>query len=95
MQHFGADCRDLGAVLDVRPRPYQPADYRVEADWSAASYAYALVALAPPGSWLRLPGLRRHSWQGDQTIAGIMARLGVQTEFLADDTVLINSTTAG
>ncbi len=92
MQHFGADCRDLGAVLDVRPQPYHPADYRVEADWSAASYAYALVALAAPGSWLRLPGLRRHSWQGDQAIVGLMARLGVQTEFLADDTVLLSQT---
>ena len=50
MHHFGAACRDLGAVLDVRPQTYHPADYRVEADWSAASYAYALVALAPP--WL-------------------------------------------
>ena len=92
MQHFGADCRDLGAVLDVRPQPYHPADYRVEADWSAASYAYALVALAAPGSWLRLPGLRHHSWQGDQAIVGIMARLGVQTEFLADETVLLSQT---
>lgn len=81
MRHFGAWARDLGAIFDVRPQHYQPANYTIEADWSAASYAYALVALAPPGSTLWLPGLRRHSWQGDQAIVGIMAQLGVQTEF--------------
>ena len=90
MQHFGANCRDLGTVLDVRPQPYHAADYQIEADWSAASYAYALVALAPPGSWLLLPGLRRHSWQGDQAIVAMMEKLGVQTEFLADETIRLS-----
>lgn len=84
MQHFGANCRDLGTVLEVRPQAYQPTDYAVEADWSAASYWYAMVALAPSGSHLTLPGLRRYSWQGDQAIVGIMAQLGVGTEYLAD-----------
>ncbi|MBC8082783.1 MAG: 3-phosphoshikimate 1-carboxyvinyltransferase [Hymenobacter sp.] len=84
MQHFGGHCRDLGTILEARPGRYQPADYTVEADWSAASYWYALVALAPAGSHLTLPGLRRYSWQGDQAIVDIMARLGVATEFLAD-----------
>lgn len=92
MQHFGADCRDLGHILDVRPQPYQAANYRIEADWSAASYAYALIALAPPGSWLLLPGLRRHSWQGDQAIVSIMEKLGVATEFLAEETVRLSQT---
>jgi len=81
MRHFGAQARDLGVIFDVRPQPYHPADCTIEADWSAASYAYALVALAPAGSTLWLPGLRRHSWQGDQAIVGIMEQLGVQTEF--------------
>ena len=92
MRHFGADCRDLGQYVEVRPQPYQPANYTVEADWSAASYAYALVALAPAGSWLLLPGLRRHSWQGDQAIASIMEHLGVATEYLADETVRLSQT---
>lgn len=92
MQHFGADCRDLGQVLEVRPRPYVAANYTVEADWSAASYWYALVALAPAGSHITLPGLRRHSWQGDQAIVGIMQQLGVATEFLADESVRLSQT---
>ena len=93
MQHFGAQCRDLGEVLEVRPQAYQPTDYTVEGDWSAASYWYAVVALAPAGSHLTLPTLRRYSWQGDQAIVGIMAQLGVHTEFLADEQVRLTKTT--
>ncbi|WP_258048892.1 3-phosphoshikimate 1-carboxyvinyltransferase [Hymenobacter sp. NBH84] len=84
MQHFGADCRDLGSVLQVRPQAYQPADYTIESDWSAASYWYAMVALGPQGSEVTLPGLREYSLQGDQAIVGIMAQLGVATEYVAD-----------
>lgn len=84
MQHFGADCRDLGSVLQVRPQPYHAADYTIESDWSAASYWYAMVALGPRGSEITLPGLREYSWQGDQAIVGIMVQLGVATEYVAD-----------
>nr|WP_317238995.1 3-phosphoshikimate 1-carboxyvinyltransferase [Hymenobacter sp. 5516J-16] len=92
MQHFGAQCRDLGEVLEVRPQAYQPTDYTVEGDWSAASYWYAMVALGPAGSHLTLPTLRRYSWQGDQAIVGIMEKLGVRTEFLADEAVRLTQT---
>ncbi|PJJ59103.1 3-phosphoshikimate 1-carboxyvinyltransferase [Hymenobacter chitinivorans] len=81
LQHFGGQCRDLGEVIEVRPQPYHAADYTIESDWSAASYWYAMVALGPEGSSITLPGLRRHSWQGDQAIVGIMNQLGVATEF--------------
>ena len=84
MQHFGADCRDLGSVLQVRPQPYHPANYTIESDWSAASYWYAMVALGPAGSEITLPGLREYSWQGDQAIVDIMTQLGVATEYVAD-----------
>ncbi|WP_262904823.1 3-phosphoshikimate 1-carboxyvinyltransferase [Hymenobacter pini] len=95
MQHFGAQCRDLGEVLEVRPQAYTPTNYTVEGDWSAASYWYAVVALAPEGSHLTLPTLRRHSWQGDQAIVGIMAQLGVHTEFLADEQIRLTKTAVG
>lgn len=84
MQHFGANFRDLGSVLEVRPAAYQAADYTIESDWSAASYWYAMVALGPAGSEITLPGLRQYSWQGDQAIVGIMEKLGVATEFVTD-----------
>ena len=84
MQLFGADCATDGDTLTVRAGHYQPTDYTVESDWSAASYWYSLVALAPAGSEIMLPGLRRQSLQGDQAIAGMMAHFGVETTFLPD-----------
>ena len=84
MRRFGADCTDEGPELTVAPGGYRPAHYAVEADWSAASYWYALVALAPAGAEILLPGLRRQSLQGDQAIAGMMAHFGVATTFSVD-----------
>ncbi|GAB2474167.1 3-phosphoshikimate 1-carboxyvinyltransferase [Hymenobacter qilianensis] len=95
MQHFGADCRDLGSVLEVRPTSYKPADYAIEADWSAASYWYSMVALSPAGGQIHLPGLRRHSLQGDQAIVGIMEKLGVATEFVPDGVLLTQQPPTG
>ena len=43
-----------------------------------------MVALAPAGGQIPLPGLRRNSLQGDQAIVAIMEKLGVATEFLPD-----------
>ena len=84
MRRFGADCSAAGDVLTVRPSQYHPTDYVIESDWSAASYWYALVALAPAGSEITLPGLRRESLQGDQAIAGMMTQFGVETTFLPE-----------
>jgi len=85
MRHFGATATELpGEVIELAPGGYRPADYAVESDWSAASYWYALVALAPVGSSIVLPGLRAQSWQGDHVIQHLMRPLGVNTEFLAN-----------
>jgi 3-phosphoshikimate 1-carboxyvinyltransferase len=85
MRHFGATATEVQRdEIVVQPGGYRPADYTVESDWSAASYWYALVALAPAGASLVLPGLREKSWQGDHVIQIIMRPLGVETEFLAD-----------
>ena len=84
MRRFGADCAAEGNTIRIGPTPYQPTNYVIEADWSAASYWYAFVALAPAGSEITLPGLRRESLQGDQAIAGIMTHFGVATTFLPE-----------
>ena len=85
MRHFGATAETgPDETITVQPGGYRPAHYEVESDWSAASYWYALVALAAPGSSVTLPGLRQLSWQGDHVIQDIMRPLGVQTAFLVD-----------
>lgn len=52
----------------------------IEADWSAASYAYALLALLPVGSSCTLSGLHLPSLQGDaEALCQIFTTLGVTT----------------
>lgn len=84
MQLFGANYSADGDVLTVGPVPYQPTDYVIESDWSAASYWYSMVALGPADSEITLPCLRKESLQGDQAIAEIMTHFGVATTFLPD-----------
>lgn len=54
---------------------------KVEADWTAASYAYQHLALLPEGSALYLPNLRLPSLQGDSlALPRIYEGFGVSTE---------------
>ena len=60
-------------------------DRGYEADWSAASYAYALLSLLPVGSTIELSGLTLPSLQGDAGyLVQLFALLGIQTEKTKD-----------
>jgi 3-phosphoshikimate 1-carboxyvinyltransferase len=86
MRHFGASVLAdwPGQTIRVEPGAYRPGPYAVESDWSGASYWFSTVALARPGSTLDVLGLKPDSLQGDSAIVGIMAQLGVATEFITD-----------
>lgn len=83
MRHFGAEVTTdwTAQTLTVAPKPYTPTTFKVESDWSGASYWYSVVALAEEGSELELLGLKAHSLQGDSAIAQIMRPLGVESTF--------------
>lgn len=66
--------------IRVFPSPYQARDFLVEADWSAASYHYALAALSDTAD-IQVDGLFGDSLQGDSIIAEIAEKLGIQTTF--------------
>ena len=53
----------------------------VESDWSSASYFYSAIALADPGSEVRLSSYKKTSLQGDSVLAVIYESLGVHTVF--------------
>lgn len=53
----------------------------VESDWSSASYFYSAIALADPGSEVRLSSYKKTSLQGDSVLAEIYESLGVHTVF--------------
>ncbi|MBR1593967.1 MAG: glycosyltransferase [Alloprevotella sp.] len=63
--------------------------YEIEADWSAASYWYEIVALSKqPDLRLHLRGLKQDSLQGDCRVSGFFFPLGVQTEYVDDGVVI-------
>ena len=78
MSHFGVRHHWEEQRIKVAPQPYQARPFTVEADWSAASYYYAMAAIAPQAR-LQLDGLFRDSLQGDAVLADMMAFFGVRT----------------
>lgn len=87
MKQFGATVRREGQSLRVLPGSYKPVPFTVEADWSAASYWYALAALAQQAE-ISLKGLFKNSLQGDASVAGLFERLGVETLFTDENLAL-------
>jgi 3-phosphoshikimate 1-carboxyvinyltransferase len=79
MKHFGATCDFTEDRVVVPHQKYSPASYTVESDWSAASYWFALTALAEKAS-IQLPRLFPKSLQGDSVVVSIMEQLGVKAE---------------
>lgn len=67
-------------TITIKPQKFTDAILRIEPDWSAASYWYSFLALAPTGA-LHLPGLKNKSLQGDRAIAELMTYFGIQTTF--------------
>ncbi len=87
MKHFGVEAEWQDNTILISPQSYTPATYKVESDWSAASYWYSIAALAE-NARIELKGYKQHSFQGDKSIVGIMDRLGVRTTFEADGLLL-------
>jgi 3-phosphoshikimate 1-carboxyvinyltransferase len=90
MREFGASCTWEGEKITVAPGHYTPKPFRVEADWSAASYWYSFVALAENAE-LHLKGLFVQSGQGDAVVQKMMTSFGVESTF-TDEGVVIKKT---
>lgn len=80
MERFGVKHNWTNNTISIAPQTYQANDFTVEADWSAASYHYALAALAD-GANIRLNGLFEDSLQGDSALAEMMKPLGIISTF--------------
>ena len=87
MQQFGVSSTFTQNAIGIAPESYQSGRFSVEADWSAASYWYSLVALAKEAE-IFLLGLRKNSRQGDKKVAELMENFGVKTTFLPEGILL-------
>ena len=80
MKFFGVNADWIGQTIDIKPQKYKARKFQVEADWSAASYHYAIVAFAKKGR-LKLNGFFKESVQGDSVLSEMMEFFGVRTIF--------------
>ncbi len=87
---FGIKPQMSGERIQIQAGNYMPAFYRVEPDWSAASYWYAFTALAATADIL-LPQVESFALQGDRVIVDIMKKLGVTSDFQKDGLRLTKS----
>jgi 3-phosphoshikimate 1-carboxyvinyltransferase len=87
MKEYGVTVEFEDNIISIKPQEYQPIPYKVESDWSAASYWYEILALVGKGG-IQLRGLRRDSYQGDSKVAELFMQLGVETTYLSDGILL-------
>ncbi|MFH1296761.1 MAG: 3-phosphoshikimate 1-carboxyvinyltransferase [Bacteroidota bacterium] len=92
MEEFGAVVERQADSLVVKPGNYRPetipsGGYKVEEDWSAASFWYEAAALVSQAE-IRLSGLHRNSLQGDAVVAKIFRQLGVETVYEEEGVLL-------
>lgn len=76
MARYGVKAEWRENVIHVPAGEYTALDFTVEADWSAASYWWAMQAIVPQ-SRISLKGLEPQSLQGDSRIAELMLQMGV------------------
>jgi 3-phosphoshikimate 1-carboxyvinyltransferase len=90
MRMFGVIVFEEGQTFTIPPQQYSPVEnFTVEADWSAASYWYEMVALCKgEETYISLPGLLPDSLQGDALITKLFDKLGVKTTFTVSGVTL-------
>jgi len=67
--------------FEIKPQAYRPARYRVEGDWSSASYLLALGAVAGD---VQVSNLNRSSLQADREILTLLKRMGADLQARGD-----------
>jgi 3-phosphoshikimate 1-carboxyvinyltransferase len=67
---------------EIAPQRYQTARYKVEGDWSSASYLLALGAIAGQAKVGNLSAL---SLQGDKELVNILRQMGASVQVSTDD----------
>lgn len=80
MAYFSVLHQWEGNTIKVAPQKYQARPFTVEADWSGASYYYAMAAFADEVD-LQLNGLFEKSVQGDAVLVEMMHQFGIKSTF--------------
>jgi len=81
MESFGVKASWNEQTIHIQPQTYSPISYKVESDWSAASYWCEIMAFADENAQIELFGLEQKSTQGDANGAKLFNQLGVRSTF--------------
>jgi 3-phosphoshikimate 1-carboxyvinyltransferase len=81
MELFGVKTAWDGNICRIAPQTYTAKPYRIENDWSAASYWYEIAALTNENPEITLQGLEKNSLQGDSKVTTLFEKLGIKTTF--------------
>lgn len=92
MQQCGVQAVFMGNVVIIPEGRYTSTQITVESDWSAASYWYAVAAVANRAE-IQLNGLLPDSLQGDSVVARLMEEFGVTTTFTNNGVLIKNGGT--
>jgi len=88
MKKFGIKSYINNNLIKIKSQKYSGGKYIIEADWSAASYWYSILSINKTIDQIKLEGLRKKSFQGDQIISKIMLLFGVITEYVKDGIII-------
>ena len=86
LRAFGATVERSGNTVHVSASRLARDEYRVEGDYSSASYWFA--AAAATNGTMRVGGLAQHSAQGDARFLDILRRMGCDVAWDANDAVI-------
>jgi 3-phosphoshikimate 1-carboxyvinyltransferase len=86
LKEFGADVTRRGTEIHVKATTLRREQYRVEGDYSSASYWFA--AAAATGGTMRVRGLSHPSAQGDAAFLDILRSMGCEV-FFGDDAISV------
>jgi len=80
MNRFGIESSWENNIIKIASQHYIAKNYKVEADWSAASFWFEIAALSKDCN-IKLNGLQQDSIQGDKKSIEIFNKLGVNSIF--------------
>lgn len=93
LQSIGVSCSFREDIIQVKALDkIEDTEFRVESDWSSASYLYSFFALSPMEE-LRLTQYKKDSLQGDSALIKLFESFGVESQWQGEDLVLRKTNT--
>lgn len=82
IKDFGISYSFINNIISIKSGSYKHMPYSIEADWTAASYLYSILAISGNRDIrIKLNGLKHISIQGDKQQIQLWSKLGIKTAF--------------